>query len=97
MEDATKLEAAYHSPQTTQTFSQDLPSPKNDGEHLDVKEKTAFLSALRTSITQIQADVNVFLTQKMEEEKASQASNGAKTKEEKEVENYGGEELEDSS
>lgn len=88
-----RLTADYKSPTASRSFSQSLPSlPK---EH-DVKAKTEFLAALRSNITQMQSDVNAFLTRKMEEEKSNEASKGraSKSKEEKEEEMYGEEDPE---
>lgn len=88
-----QLTAKYQSPTSADSFSQSLPSLPKDH---DVKEKTEYLSALRTGITQMQADVNAFLTKKMEEEKAAGGSQGksSKAKEEKEEEMYGEEDPE---
>jgi len=59
------------------------------------KEKSVYLSALRKSITQLQEDVNGFLTLKMEEDKALAADAGIKMEEKVEEENYGEEIVED--
>lgn len=77
------LSATYNSPTTSQTFTHPLPS---------TKEKTAYLSALRKSVTQLQEDVNTFLTSKMEEDKALA---GEKMDEKAEEENYGEEKVEE--
>ena len=86
------LSATYQSPTSTQSFSSKLPSlPKSH----DVKAKTDYLSALRSGIVQMQTDVNAFLTQKMEEERSSDAiRDSSKVKEEKAEEMYGEEDPE---
>ena len=65
--------------------------------------KTIYLSELRTSVKTLQDEVNVFLTQKMEEDKLRTTMNrdglqekkaGEKTVDEVEEENYGEESLE---
>lgn len=67
----------------------------------------AYLSELRTSAKQLQEDVNVFLTKKMEEDKATAGREGVvgsapgdkkgveKSRDEIEEENYGEEEVGD--
>ena len=69
------------------------------------KEKTAYLSGLRSSVTAMQNEINVFLTQKMEEDKAAE-NNGAGASrsaqngvidETKEEELYGEELVEDAA
>jgi hypothetical protein len=85
-----QLTAKYVSPDSSESFSQTLPSLSKNH---DVKAKTEHLSALRTGIVQMQADVNAFLTKKMEEEKASQGQ-ASKSKEDKEEEMYGEEDPE---
>ena len=78
-----------------------LPQATADSDY--TKKKTAYLSELRSSTKKLQEEINVFLTRKMEEEKAA-ASSGIKNqggtavdraKEEKEEENYGEEIVED--
>lgn len=87
-----QLSAKYQSPTSSESFSIKLPSLSTDH---DVKAKTEYLSTLRSGIVQIQSDVNAFLTQKMEEEKSSDATkDGSKAKEEKAEELYGEEDPE---
>lgn len=95
------LTANYTSPTSTHTFSSSLPTlqPGN----ASTEEKTAYLSALRSNVSQLQGDVNTFLTQKMEEDKAREAEavGGADGKrvrmkdEEREEEMYGEEDVEE--
>ena len=83
------LTALYTSPTSTHTFSSALPAlPASD----KVQEKTDYLSSLRTNISKLQDDVNTFLTQKMEEDKAAEGAGagGKRSKdEEREEEMYG--------
>lgn len=89
------LQATYRSSETSETFQQEVPLLPSSGEELDVKRKTEYLAALRGSISSMQNEVNIFLTRKMEEEKAADSSARGKTKEEKEEENYGEEDPDD--
>ena len=91
------LTATYNSTESAKKFSFKLPSLPRDGQAQDVKNKTGYLSALRANIGHMQSDVNAFLTQKMEEDKATEAGTaklGNKTKEEKEEQMYGEEDPE---
>lgn len=73
----TSLRATYRSPTTSKTFtnpiSAALPSSP-ESPTTAVKEKVNYLSELRSSTKQLQEDLNVFLTQKMEEDRASAAA-----------------------
>lgn len=89
---APTLKAEYLSPGASQIFSRPLPATPPAAS---TKEKTAYLSALRTSIVKLQEEVNTFLTTKMEDDKAIAIGNGAKVDEEKEEENYGEEVVKD--
>lgn len=88
--------AHYASPNGTQAFSQDLP-PLTAG---NVEEKTTYLNTLRSKNTELQGEINAFLTQKMEEdvkitEGGKGQSGGKKSrKEEREEEMYGEEDPE---
>ena len=88
---SSKLTASYTSPTSSQTFTQPLPS----ASVTSTSEKTAYLSALRKSVVQLQEDVNFFLTAKMEEDKAIAASAGTKADDKAEEEHYGEEKVED--
>ncbi len=87
----TTLTADYASPNTTKTFTYPLPSASNTS----IKEKTNYLSALRKSVIKLQEEVNVFLTTKMEEDKALAVNAGMKADDRAEEENYGEEKVED--
>ncbi len=100
------LSATYTSPSSTKTFthpiSAALPSPETPTA---VQDKVAYLAELRGSTKQLQEEINVFLTQKMEEDKKATADvagvegpqeEGGKKKDElMEEENYGEEEVEE--
>ncbi|KAF2479155.1 hypothetical protein BDY17DRAFT_50729 [Neohortaea acidophila] len=91
------LTANYNSPDTTHLFTSQLPSESTDTKTQSVQEKTEFLQALRTGISQVQGDVNVFLTKRMEEEKAAAGApsgTAASAREQKEEEMYGEEDPE---
>ena len=85
----TTLTATYTNPTTSQIFTHTLPS----ATVTSTREKTAYLAALRNSVVQLQEDVNVFLTAKMEEDKASAAKSGVKVDDKVEEENYGEEKV----
>jgi len=88
--------AYYTSPNGEKSFAQDLPALSVG----NVEEKTTYLSALRSKNTELQADINAFLTEKMEEDsKGAQGGPGQggrkkSKKEEREEEMYGEEDPE---
>ena len=86
------LEASYTTPGTSHTFSHPLPTRPSSAS---TKEKTSYLSALRSSVVKLQDEVNAFLTTKMEEDKALATNTVAKIDESKEEENYGEEVVEE--
>lgn len=97
---SAQLTAAYKSPDSTRNFSLDLPSLPEDPKALGTREKTVYLSALRSNISKMQDDMNAFLTQKMEEEKADGGNadiGKKKTREEQEEEMYGEEDPEEET
>lgn len=81
--------AAYTSPTGRQTFSTSLPALPSDPKAQDIKQKTAYLSSLRSGATQMQGDLNAYLTQKMEEEKGGKAGGAGQSGEETAEELYG--------
>lgn len=101
------LLATYTSPTSQKAFSTPLSAPlPSPNTPTAVKDKVAYLSELRASTKQLQEDINVLLTQKMEEDKAvaaataDQGQNGVngekgKSKEQVEEENYGEETVEE--
>ncbi|KAF3482697.1 uncharacterized protein GIQ15_02021 [Arthroderma uncinatum] len=100
------LTAVYQSPRTSQdtaappahVFAQQLSaSVSPSGEHSPAK-RTAYLAELRGSIISLQADVNAFLTEKMEDDKRREAQESggvAAADEKKEEDNYGEEVVND--
>ena len=60
------LKADYAAPSASRTFAYALPNPQS----LSTEAKIAYFKALRTSVVQLQGDLNSFLTSKMEEDKA---------------------------
>ncbi|KAK8220261.1 hypothetical protein IWZ01DRAFT_426178 [Phyllosticta capitalensis] len=62
------LTAVYTSPNDAapKTFSRDLPTISSNPS---TDEKTAYLAALRRNVSELQNDVNAYVTQKMEEDK----------------------------
>jgi hypothetical protein len=90
--DSPALVANYCAPSSEEkNFTQTLPKCS---EEPSTAERTAYLAALRTSITNAQDQINAFLTQKMEEDnkKAGVASAADDAKAE---ENYGEEVVDD--
>jgi len=87
------LTAEYRaSDAATRSFTQALPSCSPTPA---TEERTAYLSALHTSVGKMQDEVNAFLTQKMEEDKNATGSSADPANEAKEEENYGEEVVED--
>lgn len=85
----TQLTAAYSSPSSTHAFSHSLPLASAN----NVSDKTAYLSALRSKSTELQSEINAFLTKKMEED--AKGVEGKRSKnEEREEEMYGEEDPE---
>jgi len=89
--------AHYASPNATRTFTQELPTAVAG----DVTEKTHFLNTLRSKNAEMQAEINAFLTQKMEEDVQAvedgknQGVEKRNKKQEREEEMYGEEDPED--
>ncbi|KAH7117034.1 hypothetical protein B0J11DRAFT_442840 [Dendryphion nanum] len=72
--------------------SSTLPALSSDPT---TNDRVAYLAALQSSVKDLQAEVNTFLTQKMEEDKVIVGQIGAKVDDAKEEENYGEEIVED--
>ena len=92
------------SPPTTHQFSYPISAPIPPTGSTSVKDKTAYLCDLRKSVKGLQNEVNIFLTQKMEEDKlhavkmgpdGKEKEVGTKAADEVEEENYGEEEVGD--
>jgi hypothetical protein len=80
------LTATYTSPTQSgcpRTFSTNLP---NLAPQPETQDRVAYLDKLQASLKSVQADVNTFLTKKMEEDKAAGSSKGDDAKDE---ETYG--------
>jgi Gon7 family len=96
------LKATYASISGSKEFSHRLATKasldkisEKDEPALFSKAKTAYLAELRSSVKQMQGEVNSFLTEKMEEDKKTAATNGQKGKDEVEEEKYGEEDVEE--
>ncbi|KAK3669436.1 hypothetical protein LTR78_010696 [Recurvomyces mirabilis] len=89
-----KMTAVYTSPEYSRHFSAKLPQLPGDVKAQSVIQKTTYLSALRSGTMQIQADINAFLTERMEADKLPQGGGTGKAQEEKEEEMYGEEDPE---
>ncbi len=91
------LRATYTTPSTTsKVFTRAISSPLPSSEAArSVEEKRSYLAEVRAQTRQLQEEVNVFLTGKMEEDKANaDRAVGGRSEEELE-EGYGGEEEEE--
>ncbi len=80
------LIARYSSPKGTKGFSHPLNASSTS---MPVEEKTAYLSGLRSSVIKLQEEVNVFLTQEMEHDKAALVEGEGEVDYNKDEENYG--------
>ena len=88
----SELKATYTAPEAEgESFKQPLPACTKDAS---TEERTSYLTSLRTSITDMQDAINVFLTKKMEEDAAKAGASSAAT-DAKEEENYGEENVEE--
>lgn len=86
------LSATYSAPGSEEkSFDQPLPMY---AEEPSPTERTAYLAALRTSITDAQDQINAFLTQKMKEDIAKAGAASAED-DAKAEENYGEEVVDD--
>ncbi|RHZ58140.1 uncharacterized protein CDV56_106271 [Aspergillus thermomutatus] len=96
------LRAVYESPRpSTNTFEHQLssPHPSSDTSAENTKVKVAYLSELRSLVPKLQDEINVFLTERMEEDKKEAEAQGRQLseKEAKEEENYGEEVVEEDA
>lgn len=86
------LTGIYSSPTNAPfTTTQELQAPPSGTVDPTVPDKTKYLSDLRKAVATMQDQVNKELTQRMEEDKAKEASKNGKTvvDDAKEEENYG--------
>ncbi|OCL03885.1 hypothetical protein AOQ84DRAFT_301913 [Glonium stellatum] len=87
----TQVTAHYNSPgRNPKDFVHSLPELSSNPSTAD---RTAYLSKLRAEVVELQSSINVFLTQKMEEDNV--ASGKSAVDDVKEEENYGEEVVED--
>ncbi|PWY96265.1 hypothetical protein BO94DRAFT_3982 [Aspergillus sclerotioniger CBS 115572] len=95
MSTITTLHAIYTSPQQTHTFEH----PITTTHPTSVATKVTYLAELRKLVPNIQNDINVFLTERMEEDKKAAEAQGqaVSDKEVKEEENYGEEVVEEDA
>lgn len=91
---ASTVRADYASPQSTHVIQHSVGAPD---EALTTESKVAYLNKLRFTVVQLQGQVNDFLTQKMEDDKAIASKIGAAVDDKKEEENYGEELAEDDA
>lgn len=85
--------ADYRSPTDTKTFQPPVspnPPTQSNGTATSSKQQSEHLNSLRSSVTKLQAEINTFLTQKMEEDKGTVKAEDAKAEE-----NYGEENPDD--
>jgi hypothetical protein len=93
------------SPPSHHQFSHPISAPIPYQESTSISDKKNYLSELRDSVKMLQDQINVLLTEKMEEDKLHAGTNrdsvavhkaGRKTADELEEENYGEESMEDA-
>ncbi|PYI09883.1 hypothetical protein BO78DRAFT_394736 [Aspergillus sclerotiicarbonarius CBS 121057] len=91
---SNSLRAVYSAPQQSHTFEHTITSPFPS---IDVPAKVTYLAELRKLVPTIQNDINVFLTERMEDDKKAAEAQGRQVsdKEAKEEENYGEEVVEE--
>ncbi|KAJ5790224.1 uncharacterized protein N7518_007235 [Penicillium psychrosexuale] len=85
----TSLTAVYTAPHATETFEHVISTTTGT-----LAAKQAHLSALQSLVPKLQEQINVFLTERMEEDKAQGQLSAQEAKEE---ENYGEEVVEDDA
>lgn len=90
--DTLKLQAVYTAPDAARTFSHVVPV---DPSQSPLAAKQSQLEALQSFVPKLQNEINVYLTERMEEDKKAQGANSAK--EAQEEENYGEEVVEDDA
>jgi len=91
------LQARYRSPNAEKIFCHDFGvSEEEPTKQLSTAKKVAYLATLRLSVAKLQEDINTFLTQKMDEDKATAVAGFVGTgkgkvriDDEQEEENYG--------
>ncbi|KAJ5864154.1 uncharacterized protein N7529_006070 [Penicillium soppii] len=81
------LSAAYTAPDANKTFEHEIPSTTGT-----LAAKQAHLTALQAQVPKLQDEINVFLTERMEEDKKAGQISAQEAKEEA---NYGEEVVEE--
>ncbi|THW84106.1 hypothetical protein D6D15_09108 [Aureobasidium pullulans] len=81
------LTAVYTSPTATNTFSSPLSSAPTEAS--SSHEKSQYLAHLRDDVSQMQDDINQFLTKKMDEDKAATDAPVTSNDEDMEEQMYG--------
>lgn len=81
------LTAVYTSPTATNTFSSPLSSAPTEAS--SSHEKSQYLAHLRDNVSQMQDDINQFLTTKMDEDKAATDAPVTSNDEDMEEQMYG--------
>ena len=85
------LHAVYTAPDATQSFQHSIPASAEG----TLATKQAHLTTLQSLVPKLQEEINVYLTQRMEEDKKAEGQ--LSEKEAKEEENYGEEVVEDDA
>lgn len=89
---SANITAKYVSPNESKVFTYAVPAPGGQS----VAAKVDSLAQTRSSVKKLQEDINVFLTAKMEQDKAAQGGGAvSKVKDEEEEANYGEEVVEE--
>ncbi|KAJ5693417.1 hypothetical protein N7462_002840 [Penicillium macrosclerotiorum] len=86
------LHAAYTAPDATKAVLHTIPTNTNFD---NLASKQAHLHALQSLVPKLQDEINVFLTERMEEDKKAQGA--ISEREAQEEENYGEEVVEDDA
>lgn len=90
--DTLNLQAVYTAPDASRTFEHTVPV---DSSQSTLAAKQSHLEALQSFVPKLQDQINVYLTERMEEDKKAQGAISAK--ETQEEENYGEEVVEDDA
>lgn len=86
------VRADYVSPDSKHAIEHQLDAPS---EAANTDARVAYLNKLRSTAVQLQGQINDFLTQKMDEDKAVASKAGTVIDDKKEEENYGEEVVEE--
>lgn len=86
------LQAVYAAPDASKVFKREIP-PASSTDSFTVKQ--SHLTTLQSLVPKLQEEINVFLTERMEEDKKAQGA--VSEKEAKEEENYGEEVVEEDA